>query len=343
MHPAIRLLAISLCVASTASAEAPNKQAPKQPPKAKVDPLAGTKMLAPIQVDSLTLTPIVTAAPPTTKPRIDILVLDEAMASKKVRIREQASESVNQLTFINKSEQPVFILAGEVIIGGKQDRIIGTNTIIPANTTLAVPVFCVEHGRWDNSGTEFKTANALAHGRLRGQASFAAQGEVWKEVAEKNKARKTANATDTYRQVAAQQNSSLKSQQNKVDQALSKIPAADRANMVGYVVALNGKVATVDMFQSPSLFKKVEQKLIKSYVTEAVDIVATKDAKAPSTKQVYDFIDDAEEAAEERAYSTKAAKSFKKSGVNTGKTNVVLDDPAASIDAPAVYQNYQAK
>jgi hypothetical protein len=209
MHPAIRLLALSLCVAGTASAEAPKPKTPPPtppPPKTKVDPLAGTKMLAPIQVDSLTLTPIVSdaAAPPSTAPKVDVLVLDEAMSSKKVRIKEVESESVNDLTFINKSEQPVFILAGEVIIGGKQDRIIGANTIIPANTTQTVPVFCVEHGRWDNNSKEFTTAKALAHGRLRGKASFAAQSDVWNEVAATNERKKTKNGTDTYRQVAEQ-------------------------------------------------------------------------------------------------------------------------------------------
>jgi hypothetical protein len=176
---------------------------------------------------------------------------------------------------------------------------------------------------------------------LRGQASFAGQGDVWNEVASKNKARKTANDTDTYRQVAEQQNSSLKDQQKKVDAAIAKIPAADRAQMIGYVVALNGKVATVDMFQSPALFKKLEPKLIKSYVTEAVDVVASKDIKPPSEKMVLEFIDDAESAKEENAYSNNAAKSYKKSGAKTGKAKVNF--AADAEDAAPVYQNYQAK
>lgn len=349
LRPAIRLLAISLCVAGTVYAEAP-RPAPKTPPapKAKVDPLAGTKLLTPIQVDSLTLTPIIadpSAAPTASaKGTVDVLVLDEAMASKKVRIKEIESESVNNLTFINKSEQPVFILAGEVIIGGKQDRIIGKNTIIPANTTQTVPVFCVEHGRWDNSSKEFTTAKALAHGRLRGKASFAAQSEVWNEVAEKNERRKTKNGTDTYRQVAQQQtDGSLKTWQKKVDDALAKLPAADRAKMIGYVVALNGKVATVDMFQSPTLFKKLEPKLVKSYVTEAVDIVTAKDIKPTTQKQVVDFIDDAESAGEEEDYATSTAKSYRKNGKTTGKSAVKLNIDADSPAAPSVYQNYQAK
>jgi len=364
MRPAIRLLAILTCVAGVAHAEAPARRAPapanpapkpqtptKAPPK---DPLANTTMLPAIQVESLTLTPIVATVPPDPKGKIDVLVLDEAMAAKKVRIREIADESVNDLTFINKSEQPVFILAGEVIIGGKQDRIIGANTIIPANTTQSVPVFCVEHGRWDNSSKEFTTAKALAHGRLRGKASYEAQGAVWQEVAAKNQKRKTTNDTDTYRKVAQQQSDgSNAGYTKKIGEALAKIPPADRARMVGYVIALNGKVATVDMFQSPRLFRKLETKLLKSYVTEAIDIVASKDAKPPTKQMVYDFIDDAEKAPEERAYDTAASSTMRKSGVNAGKARVMMllkskasagQPPAAApADEDAVYLNYQAK
>ncbi|HWO21576.1 MAG TPA: DUF6569 family protein [Kofleriaceae bacterium] len=354
MRPAIGLFAISLLAAVTAHAN-PNAPAPQpapQPaPPAPAD--AGSiseraALLAPIQVESLTLTPIVaTAQIATGGTAAPMLVLDEAMTSGKVKIAENDRESVNNLTMINSSEQPVFVLAGEVIIGGKQDRIIGANTVIPAKTTLSVPVYCVEHGRWDNSSRVFSTANALAHGKLRGKASFEAQGDVWKEVAETNAKRKTANATDTYRTVAKQQSDgTLKDWQQKVDAALAKVPAADRARMIGYVIALNGQVATVDIFQSPALFKKLEPKLLRSYVTEAVSVPAQKDAKAPTPAAVKSFMADADKAAEQRSYETKAAKTRVKKGARAGKASVDFSDDAAAPAAsppPAVYESYQVR
>src|SRR5947207_8759256 len=134
-------------------------------PKSK-DPSAlneKAQLLAPIQVDSLTLTPIVATAAGAPKSKLDVLVLDEGFAQKVVSIREKDDESVNQLTLTNTSDRPLFVLAGEVIIGGKQDRIIGANTMISAKATEVVPVFCVEHGRWDEKTREFTTAKALAH------------------------------------------------------------------------------------------------------------------------------------------------------------------------------------
>jgi ARG/rhodanese/phosphatase superfamily protein len=355
--------AVSFVFAATVFGDTPRppqnpgpQAAPTPPPQGAPRPDASalserTSLLAPIQVESLTLTPIVALLPAAAGGKDDgkdnLLVLDEAMATKQVKIQEIADGSVNGLTFVNKADRPVFVMAGEVIIGGKQDRIIGRNTVIPAKTTQEVPVFCVEHGRWDGNTKEFTTAKALAHGRLRGQASYAAQQDVWNEVAAKNKVRKTQSASDTYRKVAQQQSDgTLSSMEKQVDAALARIPAADRARMVGYAVALNGNVATVDMFGSPALFKKLETKLVRSYLTEAVDVAAQKTIKPPSPADVKSFMADADKAAEQKSYDTAAAATVIHSGEHASKAQVDYKrahapTPAAAAP-PALYENYQA-
>jgi len=296
-------------------------------------------MLAAIQVDQLTLTPIVSTKP--AKDKVDLLVLDEAMPKKLVRIKEVADGEVNSLTLTNNASQPLFLLAGEVIIGGKQDRIIGRNTIIPAKTTQEVPVFCVEHGRWEGDTKEFTTAKALAHGRLRGKASFESQGEVWDEVHDKNAKRKTENGTDTYRQVAQQESAGDAGKlADKVTTALGKLPADQRAQLVGFAVAINGKIQTVDVFGSPALFAKLQGKLVKSYVADAVDVAPQKDAKAPTSSDIKAFVADAAKADSERSYDTKAAHTFVKKGYKADSAKVTIE---ASPSAPAVYETTQTK
>jgi len=349
MRHAVGLFAISFGFVATVFADTPKQSPPSGDPSALTD---RATLLAPIQVDSLTLTPIVAiAGAPQDAQDGELLVLDEAMAAKQVKILEIAEGNVNGLTFVNKAAHPVFIMAGEVIIGGKQDRIIGRNTVIPANTTQEVPVFCVEHGRWDGTTKEFTTAKALAHGRLRGKASYAAQQDVWNEVAAKNQARKTTSASDTYRKVAQQQSDgTLASMEKQVNAALAKLPPADRARMIGYAVALNGAVATVDLFGSPVLFKKVETKLVRSYLTEAVDVAAARDVKPPSPATVKAFMADADKAAEQRSYDTAAADTVINSGEHASKAKVGFKraksgdarPTAATPAAPAVYENYQA-
>jgi hypothetical protein len=348
MRHAVGLLAIPFAL-SPAFADTPN--ATPQTPK---DPAALSEratLLAPIQVDSLTLTPIVATAAALKDTKDDaLLVLDEAMTGKQVKIQEIAEGSVNSLTFVNSADRPVFILAGEVILGGKQDRIIGRNTVIPAKTTQAVPVYCVEHGRWDGTTKEFTTAKALAHNRLRGRASYAQQRDVWNEVAAKNVARKTTSASDTYRRVAQQQSDgTLAAMERQVTAALAQLSLSDRDRMVGFAVAINGSMATVDLFGSPALFKKLETKLVRSYLTEAVDVVAKKDVAPPSAADVRTFMADADKAAEQKSYDTEAAETVINAGARAYKAKVEYKrKPSAATQAadtkpsPTVYQNYQA-
>jgi hypothetical protein len=246
-------------------------------------------------------------------------VLDEGMKRGTIKVLEKGDGgSVNELTFQNLSDRPAFLMAGEVVIGGKQDRIIGKNMVIEPRATETIPVFCVEHGRWNGRKAEFSSANALAHKTLRGKASFGSQGEVWQEVSVKNDKRGEANSTDTYRHVAtgSKVNASLASYQAafaKLDQA-----APDKAKRIGYVVAVDGKVVAIETFGSPKLFAKLEGKLRRSYFVEAVDAVTAEGAKAapPSAADVQAF--------------RKAAKARPKSVVlekDSGRTLQSSDGP----------------
>jgi ARG/rhodanese/phosphatase superfamily protein len=342
------LIAIPVLAIACQRAGAEDQKDPTPPKKerAKLDDKAA--LLDPIQVDSLTLTPIIATDAGMPKDNLDVLTLDEAFTLKKVAIKEQPSETVNSLTLTNLSNQPLFLLAGEVILGGKQDRIIGQNTVVEANTTMSVPVFCVEHGRWNGETTEFTSGKALAHGRLRGKASFENQQEVWNEVSAKNELRKTATPTGTYRLVADQQaNGQLAGSEQRVRDALAKVDRDERGRMIGYVVALNGKVATIDRFSSPGLFKKLENKLVRSYLTESIDIAAEKNIAAPTPTQVQTFMKDADRAVEEKSYENAAAATTRYKGAKAAKAKVELkkkiyEGKMAKPESP-VYETYQAK
>jgi hypothetical protein len=201
----------------------------------------------------LALVPIATTEPSDQ----DYLVLDDAMAEGLVVISERGP--VSSLTLDNRSDRPLFLLAGEVVLGGKQDRIIGKNTIIAAKTTEELPVFCVEHGRWSGRQATFASAGALAHSTLREKASFDGQGDVWAEVAKKNARRGTANGTDTYRQTAAQQtgDATLAAWDEDLDAQLRAIPADVRPMVVGYAVALGGEVHRRDQRHALGVFADV--------------------------------------------------------------------------------------
>ncbi|HEX6183372.1 MAG TPA: DUF6569 family protein [Pyrinomonadaceae bacterium] len=194
--------------------------------------------------------------------------------------------TVNELALVNRSGKKLILLAGEVIVGGKQDRIVQEDLVIPpVSIPVALNVFCVEHGRWSarnashssgggapraaapEAATRFDSLGAVAHPKLRAAAQDKkAQGEVWSEVSKNNAKLGTANGTDTYQEVyksgrvGAQMEDYLRVLEREVLQP----------GVVGVVVARNGKAVWADVFASQRLFASYWPKLLKSYVVDAL-------------------------------------------------------------------------
>jgi hypothetical protein len=196
--------------------------------------------------------------------------------------------SVNELALVNRSGKKLLLLAGEVVVGGRQDRIVQEDRIIPpVSVPVALNVFCVEHGRWtarsasyggggaaaragvspEDAPPKFSSLGAVAHPRLRGAAQDKKeQGEVWKEVGENNAKLGTANGTDTYQEVY--KSGRVGAQMDDYVRALER--EVLRPGVVGVVVARNGKPVWADLFASQRLFASYWPKLLKSYVVDAL-------------------------------------------------------------------------
>lgn len=298
----------------------------------------GLYALPAVSRGALALVPIATTAPADD----DYLVLDEAMAEGLVRVSERGP--VNSLTLENRADRPLFLLAGEVILGGKQDRIIGKNTIITAHATVELPVFCVEHGRWSGRQATFASAGVLAHSALREKASFDDQGEVWEEVASKNHKRRTTNPTDTYRATAAQQTGAeLGAWDEALDVQLRALPAEARAAVVGYAVALGGEVVAVDVFDSPRLFARLDRKLRRSYYAEAIDVAAPAGATAPTIDAVRAFLWRAEAAPAEPVYGNDAADTVNQEAGDAASTKVLAKRRPGGKPARPVFKSVQKR
>ena len=91
---------------------------------------------------------------------------------------------VNRLVLINRGKKPVILLAGEIVSGGKQDRIVGKDRIVPVGgAPLPLDVFCVEEGRWTGGSAKFAAANTMVHPSVREKAAVDAdQTKVWAAV-----------------------------------------------------------------------------------------------------------------------------------------------------------------
>lgn len=212
-------------------------------------------------------------------PKQEFLTLQEAMERKQVVVHETGN--VNELSVENLSPRlAIFIHAGDIVKGGRQDRTIPQDVLLPPKSGV-VPLssFCVEHGRWSQRGQEsaaaFGSANDMVVGNgLKIAARKAAdQSRVWQEV---TKAQEALSSRAGAPVAAAESPSSLQLtlQSPKVRksadgyiQALSG--AADKTTIVGCAFAVNNTIRSAEVYASPELFRKMWPKLLKSAAIEA--------------------------------------------------------------------------
>jgi hypothetical protein len=61
----------------------------------------------------------------------------------------------SSLTVENLSDQEVFVQAGEIVKGGRQDRVLSSDLVLPPkSSSVAIGSLCVENGRWQKRGAE---------------------------------------------------------------------------------------------------------------------------------------------------------------------------------------------
>ncbi len=213
---------------------------------------------------------------------------------------------VGQLVIENKGPNPIFVLAGTVVKGGKQDRQIAQDFIVAANDTVPVDAFCVEQGRWNANRQgaatygQFSAGHALANSTVRRAAQYKGnQGEVWAEVGKMNAAHGknprsgTLLATLDDKQLA-QRKANLSSQ---VDTYLQGV--LPQASVVGFAYAVDGKIKGVRWFAHHKVFSLFRKSLVDTSALDAITVQGGQPAQAPpalASRAVVSFINEIDAA-----------------------------------------------
>ncbi|MBI5480543.1 MAG: hypothetical protein HY906_16920 [Deltaproteobacteria bacterium] len=299
---------------------------------------ADTRIMPPIQYKHLTVFPVVHKAAVAVD-RAQYLTLNEGLQRRQVAVQElKGGGQVNRVNVANLSDKPLLLLGGEIILGGQQDRVLGKDTIIPAHTEVAVQVFCVEHGRWSGK-RDFGQAGGLADGKVRMRAKYRNdQRQVWAEVSKKNAALGAQNSTDTYRRVAAGAEGqwAVKPYREHIARELQRLPEAKK--LIGFIAAVNGRIVSVDVFASPTLFASYRERLLDSIILSAADVPVDKAAPAATAAQAKRFVDEAEAAPAKEVVRQRGSQTYEKRAKGVLNSTV---RPAAPAAKP-VYKSYQA-
>lgn len=234
-----------------------NPQGPKSPTIAlkeriRLDGPAGLTVGRGRSIGALTLVPVFHEGP-----AADYIPYASIQGSGLLDISEvTGGGQVNTLVAENCADQAVLLLEGEMLEGMQQTRVLNVTILVPAKTTLNIPVSCVEAGRWNHDGVgaskhEFhmsprarsrKTVTVNEHARAAG--SYASnQGEVWASVEDELAAHQVAAPTRAQSEIGKVRGAEVR---RDLDQL------APRPGQAGVVAVLGGTPLCLDLFDRPS-------------------------------------------------------------------------------------------
>ena len=279
---------------------------------------SGYKVLSPIRHGNLTVFPVAAASSHNTQ---SFLTLDEGLRSGEVIVTEAGNvqplmrrrttpinhdgAQVNRLVLVNNSKRPLILLAGEIVTGGKQDRVIGKDRLVPAESDpIDLGVFCVEPGRWVATSAKFGSlGTAMAQPAVRARAmADKDQAKVWSEVrdaqagvASRLPAPAASVVAGTSSYAGVMQNEEVKQQVDSIAEPIQRnyqslIQQLRERNAVGVVVAVNGEIIWADIFASTNLLEKYWPKLVRSYAAEAFVVTKAK-GRETDVKSAQEFLD----------------------------------------------------
>lgn len=209
-------------------------------------------------------------------PAAEYLLSDEAIAAGEAEVHELTEGgSVPKLAVANKSPKLLLFLEGEELRGAKQNRVLNTSVLVPAEKHTEIPVSCVEQGRWRYVSKSFASAGTHASRKLRkvlkesvtmsllsSASHYSDQGEVWNEVGRQQSSLKATSASmamsDTYDTYG-----------DRVESAKSAVAYVEGA--VGLAVAVGASVVALDLFDSPVTCQKVWGRVLSGVILDAIE------------------------------------------------------------------------
>lgn len=266
----------------------------------------------------------------------DYLTLDDALQQQLLEVTEvNEGGQVPTIKITNKSARMVFVMAGEELVGGKQNRVLNASMMVPAKGQMPVPVTCVERGRWGYRSKRFSSGSTSSYGHLRSMISSQVsasyrtsgkpttdQGAVWREVDRKMAKMGTSSSSDAlhdmFRQYA-----------QKLEQMVANFSLPDDCN--GAAFAINGKLAGADLFDKPATLKKLWSKLVKSYAADAFEEPEQKSPPLEAAR-VRDWLKSATSAEQHWFDSPGVGKDVRIEGQHLVGATLVLDERPVHLE-----------
>jgi len=190
-------------------------------------------------------------------------------AGRGLVIDEVDGGSVPQLGVTNPTDKAQLILEGDILEGGRQDRMAAETTLVMPGQSIVLPVNCVEAGRW-NSGrghraTNLRGAYSVREARRRAfkTAPGMAQGAVWERISRIEEGLGERSATSNFKERATARQDRLNSSREQlargehiIDTEMAEHPAMLKpmSGQRGVVIAIGGEIVAAEVFASSTAF-----------------------------------------------------------------------------------------
>ncbi|MGB0931520.1 MAG: ARPP-1 family domain-containing protein [Chitinophagales bacterium] len=189
----------------------------------------------------------------------------------------------SKLYITNHSQDTIFVMAGEVLKGGRQDRVIAQDMIIPpSGNKMELPVFCAEKDRWyyrSKSSKDFDQYFAVSSLKVRKAVSeLSDQAAVWKAIEDLQLTNNVDSETKAYSDLMASMGFNKEQEEymayftKSLEDKMSATKGQNNENekIVGVIVATGGNIIGCDIFATHDLFVQQYEGLLHSYTTDAI-------------------------------------------------------------------------
>ena len=217
---------------------------------------------APVVVGDLAVYPVLDREA-AMRPELDAVPLADAMAHGAVEVRELHDGQVARVALVNHSDEPVFAMAGDVIDGGMQDRVITEPVLVAAGARVAVPVHCVEQGRWSGERRTFAYGGRIEPAIRDVVRRASSQDATWSAVARANTARGVAGSASWLAGAGVDAEGA-----QALESALRRRFEDDK-RVVGVVVARGGAFEAPEVYAHPALFARDRGNVLQSHLIAA--------------------------------------------------------------------------
>jgi hypothetical protein len=198
-----------------------------------------------------------------------IATLEEGRGSGALLIEERDQASVPEVIVENRGKAHVLMLAGEILLGGKQNRVLSTDILLPPHSgPRHIGVYCVEQGRWTGASKGFQAKGSFAAPGLRSKVlERAPQPSIWAEV--DHYARRAAAASPTRSYQAIYDQAQV---QRHLAEAERKADSRTAPGALGAAVFVGERLVGLDLFSDGGLFTREWPKLLRAQALDTYGV-----------------------------------------------------------------------